>query len=74
MNGLGATPLAELLIVFRAVSHLLRGSAISVWRSYVGNYVTSLDMAGASISFMLLDGELKRWLAAPAEAPALVHV
>ena len=74
VNGLGATPLAELLIVFRAVSHLLRGSAISVWRSYVGNYVTSLDMAGASISFMLLDGELKRWLAAPAEAPALVHV
>jgi len=40
----------------------------------VGNYVTSLDMAGASISFMRLDGELKRWLAAPAEAPALVHV
>lgn len=74
VNGLGATPLTELFIIFRAVSNVLRESAISIWRSYVGNYVTSLDMAGASVSFMRLDGELKRWLAAPAETPALVQV
>ncbi len=74
VNGLGATPLAELLIVFRAVSRLLGESGITIWRSYVGNYVSSLDMAGASVTFMRLDGEIKRWLAAPAETPALVQV
>jgi len=52
----------------------LRESGISIWRSYVGNYATSLDMAGASVSFMRLDTELKRWMSAPAETPALVQV
>ena len=74
VNGLGATPLAELFIIFRAASHVLRESGISIWRSYVGNYATSLDMAGASVSFMRLDTELKRWMSAPAETPALVQV
>jgi len=74
VNGLGATSLAELFIIFRAASHVLRESTISIWRSYVGNYATSLDMAGASVSFMRLDTELKRWMSAPAETPALVQV
>lgn len=74
VNGLGATPLAELFIIFRTVSHFLRESGISIWRSYVGNYATSLDMAGASVSLTRLDEELKRWLGAPAETPALVQV
>jgi dihydroxyacetone kinase-like protein len=73
VNGLGATPLAELFIIFRAVSRLLREAGLSVCRSYVGNYATSLDMAGCSISLMRLDSELKRLLLAPAESPALVQ-
>jgi dihydroxyacetone kinase-like protein len=73
VNGLGATPLAELFIIFRAVSRLLREAGLSVCRSYVGNYATSLDMAGCSISIMRLDSELKRLLLAPAESPAFIQ-
>ncbi len=50
VNGMGATPLAELLIVFRAVHRLLSGLGIAICRSFVGNFVTSLEMAGCSIT------------------------
>ncbi|HEV2500104.1 MAG TPA: dihydroxyacetone kinase subunit DhaK [Terriglobia bacterium] len=73
VNGLGATPMAELFIVFRAVGRLLQNAGLTIIRTYVGNYVSSLDMAGCSISLMLLDEELKRLLRAPAECPALVQ-
>jgi dihydroxyacetone kinase-like protein len=46
---------------------------VKIWHSLVGNYVGSLDMAGFSISLMLLDADLKRWLAAQAETPAIVQ-
>jgi dihydroxyacetone kinase len=74
VNGLGATPLSELFIVFRAVSRLLKDAGLLAVRSYVGNYASSLDMAGCSITLMCLDPELKRLLLAPAECPALVQV
>ena len=74
VNGLGATPLSELFIVFRAVSRLLQDAGLSAVRSYVGNYASSLDMAGCSVTLMRLDAELKRLLLAPAECPALVQV
>lgn len=74
VNGLGATPLSELFIVFRAVSPLLHEAKFSICLSYVGNYATSLDMAGCSITVIRLDDELKRLLLAPAESPALVQV
>lgn len=74
INGLGATPLSELFIVFRAASWLLHEAGFSICRSYVGNYATSLDMAGCSITVMRLDDELKRLLLAPAESPGLVQV
>lgn len=74
VNGLGTTPLSELFIVFRAVSQLMNDSGLAIQRSYVGNYVSSLDMAGCSVTLMQLDSELKRWLLAPAECPALVQV
>lgn len=74
VNGLGATPQSELLILSRAVSHLLGQQAISIHRTYVGNYAASLDMAGCSVTIMQLDEELKRLLLAPAETPALVQV
>ncbi len=69
VNGMGATPLGELLIMYRAVSRLLSDARIAICRSYVGNYCTSLDMAGCSVSLIRLDNELKRLLLAPADSP-----
>ncbi len=74
VNGLGATPQAELLIVFRAVYRILSEARISICRSYVGNYATSLEMAGCSITLLRLNPFLKRLLLAPAETPALVQI
>jgi dihydroxyacetone kinase-like protein len=69
VNGLGSTPLLELLIMFRKLSQILYESKIKIYRSFVGNYVTSLEMAGASITLLRLDEELKRLLDAPAATP-----
>jgi phosphoenolpyruvate---glycerone phosphotransferase subunit DhaK len=74
INGLGATPMCELLVVSRAVSHILDRAGMNVARTFIGNYATSLDMAGCSISIMRLDAELKRLLIAPADSPAFVQV
>ena len=69
VNGLGATPLLELFIMFRRLKQILDGSKIKIYRSFVGNYSTSLEMAGASITLLRLDDELKRLLDAPASTP-----
>lgn len=69
INGLGATPLEELLILYRRVQHRLTEAGLSIIMPLVGNYVTSMEMQGASISFLHLDAELKQYLAAPAECP-----
>ena len=74
VNGLGATPLCELMIMFRAAQPLLVNAGLRLCRTYVGNYVTSLDMAGCSITLMRLDDELRRLLLAPAESPAWIQV
>ena len=73
VNGLGATPLTELLVMFRAASRCLKDAGLILWRSYVGNFATSLDMAGCSFSILRLDSELKRLLSASAECPAFVQ-
>jgi dihydroxyacetone kinase len=69
VNGMGATPLGELFIMYRAVAQSLGDAEIAICRSYVGNYSTTLDMAGCSVSLIRLDDELKRLLAAPADSP-----
>jgi dihydroxyacetone kinase-like protein len=74
INGLGATPLSELFVVSRAVSRFLAKESVEVCRTYVGNYASSLDMAGCSVTFMKLDSELKELLLAPAESPGFVQV
>lgn len=74
VNGAGATPMGELLIVFRSVRQLLEQAGIKIFRTWVGNYATSLDMAGCSVTLMRLDPDLKRWLSAPCEGPGLVQV
>ena len=74
VNGMGATPLAELFIIFRAASRILSAAGISIVRSYVGNFATSLEMAGCSVTLMRLTSRLKPLLLAPAHSPALVQV
>jgi dihydroxyacetone kinase-like protein len=60
VSGLGATPVMELYIVFNKVYDLLKEKGIRVYRSYVGNYFTSLEMMGVTLSIMKLDEELKQ--------------
>ena len=74
VNGMGATPIAELLIVFREVHRLLTAEGISICHSDVGNYATSLEMAGCSLTLMRLTPLLKWLLLAPADSPALTQV
>ena len=71
VNGMGATPLVELYIVFDAAASILRERSIQISRSLVGNFVTSLDMQGASITLLKLDDELKALWDAPVETAAL---
>lgn len=73
VNGLGATPLMELYIANRKVNELLKGHKLNIVKTFVGNYMTSLEMAGFSISLIKLDAETKELLLAPANTPALVQ-
>ena len=72
VNGLGGTPISELYIVYRRAHKQLTDQGITVARSYVNEYCTSLDMAGASITLVKLDDEIEELLAAPAEVPIRV--
>jgi len=67
VNGLGGTPISELYILFGIAADRLAAKGITIGRSYVGEYCTSLDMAGASITLVKLDDEIERLLEAPAE-------
>jgi len=69
VNGLGATPLEELYVLYRHVRRDLDRMGVAVRRTYVGEFATSLEMAGASLSVMRLDDELARLLDAPARSP-----
>ncbi|WP_097015528.1 dihydroxyacetone kinase subunit DhaK [Anaerocolumna aminovalerica] len=74
VNGLGATPLDEQYIVTRRINQYLKDKEIKVYRYYVGEYATSLEMAGFSISLLKLDEELKGYLDAPAQTPFFVQL
>ncbi|WRS28323.1 dihydroxyacetone kinase subunit DhaK [Oscillospiraceae bacterium MB08-C2-2] len=69
VNGFGATPLMELYVFNNSVMGQLAEKGIRVYRTFVGNYMTSLDMEGASLSFLVLDDELKGYLDAKSTAP-----
>lgn len=73
VNGLGGTPVMELYVANLRVSEVLAEKGVNVVKTYVGNYMTSLDMAGFSISILKLDAELKELLFAAADTPALVQ-
>lgn len=68
-NGLGATPIEELFILYRRIVALLHAAKIGVAHALVGPYVTSMEMAGASISLIALDDELLKLVEAPAACP-----
>ena len=69
LNSLGATPLEELYIMYRHLLQRFSAEGIEVYRPYIGRFATSMEMAGASITVMKLDEELKRLLDAPASSP-----
>ncbi len=71
ISGLGSTPVMELYILYRDVVNLLEGRGIKVYHSYVGNYFTSLEMAGATLTLMKLDRELKECLNYEADSVGL---
>ena len=74
VNGMGATPLSELFIANLRVKEILDEKKISIAKTVVGNYMTSLDMAGFSVTLLKLDDELKGFLNAPADTPAYKEV
>lgn len=74
VNGLGATTLDEQYIVTRKIDSILKEKGIKAYRYYVGEYATSLEMAGFSISLLKLDEELKKYLDAPAQTPFFVQI
>jgi phosphoenolpyruvate---glycerone phosphotransferase subunit DhaK len=71
VNGMGGTPLVELYLMYGEVSRLLEKAGVTVQRSLVGSYITSLDMAGCSLTLLKLDEELRRLWDAPVSTPAL---
>ncbi|BDR75973.1 dihydroxyacetone kinase subunit DhaK [Clostridium tetani] len=71
VNGLGSTPLMELFIVNKKVHQMLEDKGIKVYETFVGEYMTSLEMAGCSVTLLKLDEELKDLLDANADTPAM---
>lgn len=74
VNGLGATPQEELYVVYRKVHQILTGRGIKIHRPYIGEFATSMEMAGCSVSLLKLDAELKPLLDAPARTPFFCQV
>jgi dihydroxyacetone kinase-like protein len=71
INGFGGTPLSELYLMYNAVRKRFEAAGCTIARSLVGNFVTSLDMAGCSVTVSLLDDEMKRLWDAPVRTAAL---
>jgi phosphoenolpyruvate---glycerone phosphotransferase subunit DhaK len=74
VNGLGATPPEELYVMYRKVHEMLTDQDLSVHRAYVGEYATSMEMAGTSFTFFRLDDELANLLDYPAHTPFFTQV
>lgn len=69
VNGLGGTPLMELYIAYNKVAKMLKEAGIKVFKSYVNEYCTSIDMAGCSVSLLKVDDEMKKLLEYPVDIP-----
>jgi len=73
VNGLGATAPSELYIMYRHAAQILDGEGIKIHRAFVGEYATSMEMKGASVSLLRLDPELRSLLDAPCHSPFLLQ-
>jgi dihydroxyacetone kinase-like protein len=73
VSGLGATPVMELYILYATAAELLQRRGIRVYRQYVGNFFTSLEMMGVTLTVMRLDGELKELVDLDAESMGLTQ-
>jgi len=73
VSGLGATPVMELYILYASIAKLLERAGLKPYRRYVGNYFTSLEMCGATLTVMKLDVELKRCLDHPCSSTGLTQ-
>ncbi len=71
VNGMGGTPLIELYVMFNEVAKILKGKGIAIARNLVGSYITSLEMAGCSVTLLRLDDELLSLWDSPVHTPAL---
>lgn len=71
VNGMGGTPLIELYVIFAELKKILDGRGITIARNLVGSYITSLEMAGCSITLLRLDDELTKYWDAPVNTPGL---
>ena len=73
INGLGATPPEELFILYNRIHDVLGSHGISVYKTFIGEYATSMEMAGASLTMLRLNPEFKTLLDAPAFSPFLLQ-
>jgi dihydroxyacetone kinase-like protein len=71
VNGMGGTPLIELYVMYAEVAKLLEGHGLQIERNLIGNYITSLEMQGCSITLLKLDDEMVRYWDAPVDTPGL---
>lgn len=71
VNGMGGTPLIELYVIFNEVQKILAGKGIKITRNLIGSYITSLEMAGCSITLLKLDDELTKLWDAPVKTAGL---
>jgi dihydroxyacetone kinase-like protein len=74
VSGLGATPVMELYVLYDEIDKLLAEMGIKTYKAYVGNYFTSLDMMGATLTLMKLDDELKELIDMPVNSMGLTQV
>ena len=71
LNGMGGSPLIELYLMYGEVASLLEKAGVQIARNLVGDYITSLDMAGCSLTVLKADDELLRLWDAPVNTPGL---
>ncbi len=71
VNGMGGTPLIELYLMYGEMAKILKGHGVEITRSLVGSYITSLEMAGCSVTLLKLDDEMTKLWDAPVRTPAL---
>ena len=72
INGMGGTPISELYIAYREAALMCKERGLKVVKKYVGNYCTSLEMAGFSLTLLKLDEEMEELLDEPAEIPVRI--